>query len=170
MARMYGEDPQIQSERPQISLVQILSVVCIIMVTLVLPAQLITYVQTRNTPAPYTLTAVEERNNALSSQAQIPVAQEFSRDNFVGATTTTSLGSSSSSGSSAGATFTSNTHTSNSMTPQVAGAATRRDSIITIPGTSIAINLTSSTGIYIIAGIILVALALLAAIYLLATG
>lgn len=59
--------------------------------------------------------------------------------------------------------------TTTTETGKVAGISTR-NSIIQIPGTNSTINLNSQTGIFIIAGIILIALALILVIYLLITG
>lgn len=62
------------------------------------------------------------------------------------------------------------TATSVPTTGQVAGINTKNNSIIQIPGTNSVINLNSQTGVFIIAGIILIALALILVIYLLITG
>lgn len=123
---MYGDSPTRNNRTTQISLVQVLTVFAIVFMTLVIPAQIITYSQRTNAAeTAYNLSNVAERT---------------------GSTTTTT-----------------------SSSGKVAGISTKNN-IIQIPGTNSTINLNSQTGIFIIAGIILIALALILVIYLLITG
>lgn len=125
---MYGEAPRNYNRTAEISLVQVLTVFAVVFMTLIIPAQLFTYSQGRNSnETAYNLSNVAERANNTST------------------TTSTSQG-------------------------RVAGVSTDKNSVIQIPGTTSTINLNSQTGIFIIAGIILIALALILVIYLLITG
>lgn len=133
MVKMYGEDDFAIKQKQQVSVVQILMVIVIVMTTFVIPAQLIDYQrQQATTTNAYNLSVVAEK--------------ESQPDTTVAESTTTE--------------------------PQVAGISTTASSkhVLQIPGTSIRINMDSEIGMLIVVGTMLIAIALLLAVYLLATA
>lgn len=130
MSRLYSELPLKPNSTAQISLVQVLSVAAIIMISFVLPSQLITLYQNSNTgQSAYALSKVTDRKTLTSISSSTATTVE-----------------------------------------QVAGVAVAK-SLLRIPGTDIVINMNNSqTGIMVIAGIVLVAIALGLIVYMLVTA
>jgi hypothetical protein len=118
---MYKEAWETKDNKTQISVVQLLTVAVTVLITFVLPAQLITIAKTYSGQSVYTQTALEQRNQS-------------------------------------------------SQTGQVAGISTASgQKLVKIPFTTYQIDLNSETGILIIAGLILLGLSIIIAIYLLLT-
>ena len=67
MSRMYGDSPLKYNQTTQISLVQVLSVFAIVLMSFVIPAQVITYSKNRNAvETAYNLSNVAERTSTTT--------------------------------------------------------------------------------------------------------
>ncbi len=120
---MYKEAWEPKTNKTEISVVQMLTVVLTVLVVFILPAQLITLSKGMNNQSPYTPTALEQRNQSADSTAKVAGIASDAKDKRM----------------------------------------------LQIPFTNVEIDLNSETGLLIIAGLILLGLSVILAIYLLLT-